>query len=99
MKHYPISRTIIPWAIEWLYYYEIWCVTGEWQGGGAHPTAKACQNSKQYQEKFSMEQKIIVDDMFISQLEDFSEEFFDYKFRQIKISKYVRLDLLIIYYI
>ncbi len=55
MKHYPISRTIIPWAIEWLYYYEIWCVTGEWQGGGAHPTAKACQNSKQYQEKFSME--------------------------------------------
>lgn len=55
MKHYPISRTIIPWAIEWLYYYEIWCVTGEWQGGGAHPTAKACQNSKKYQEKFSME--------------------------------------------
>lgn len=55
MKHYPISKTIIPWAIEWLYYYEIWCITGEWQGGGAHPTPKACQNSGKYQEKFTIE--------------------------------------------
>lgn len=29
-----ISDTIVPWAIEWLYYYEIWLVTGEWCGGG-----------------------------------------------------------------
>lgn len=26
--------TIIPWASEWLYFYEIWLVTGEWLGGG-----------------------------------------------------------------
>lgn len=32
-----ICETIIPWAIEWLYFYEIWLVTGEWQGGGEHP--------------------------------------------------------------
>lgn len=32
-----LSDTIIPWTIEWLYYYEIWLATGEWQGGGEHP--------------------------------------------------------------
>ena len=29
-----ISDTIIPWAIEWLYYYECWRLTGKWLGGG-----------------------------------------------------------------
>ena len=29
-----ISDTIIPWASEWLYYYELWLITGEWLGGG-----------------------------------------------------------------
>ena len=29
-----ISDTIIPWAIEWLYYYEYWRLTGKWLGGG-----------------------------------------------------------------
>ncbi|MBQ6181152.1 hypothetical protein [Ruminococcus flavefaciens] len=32
-----LSNTVIPWAIEWLFYYEIWLTTGEWQGGGEHP--------------------------------------------------------------
>lgn len=32
-----ISECIIPWAVEWLYYYEIWLATGEWCGGGKHP--------------------------------------------------------------
>lgn len=35
-----ISDTYIPWAIEWLYYYEIWLVTEEWCGGGIHPFSK-----------------------------------------------------------
>jgi len=34
-----ISDTIIPWAIEWLLHYEIWLSTGEWQGGGIHPSS------------------------------------------------------------
>jgi hypothetical protein len=35
-----LAKTIIPWAILWLYYYEIWMVTGEWRGGGVpHPPA------------------------------------------------------------
>lgn len=50
MKHYPLSETIIPWAIEWTYYYEIWKVTGEWKGGGDHPTDKDCKNSSKYKE-------------------------------------------------
>lgn len=29
-----IADTIIPWAIEWLYYFELWRLTGQWLGGG-----------------------------------------------------------------
>jgi hypothetical protein len=32
-----LTLTIIPWTIEWLYFYEIWLATGEWCGGGEHP--------------------------------------------------------------
>jgi hypothetical protein len=32
----PIARTIFPWLLEWLMYYEGWLATGEWQGGGTH---------------------------------------------------------------
>ncbi len=29
-----IIDTVIPWTQEWLFFYEIWLVTGEWRGGG-----------------------------------------------------------------
>ena len=29
-----IADTILLWAIEWLYYYELWIITGKWHGGG-----------------------------------------------------------------
>ena len=32
----PFSETLVPWAIEWLFHYEIWLATGEWHGGGVH---------------------------------------------------------------
>jgi hypothetical protein len=32
-----IAKTIVPWTSLWLYYYELWHVTGEWLGGGVHP--------------------------------------------------------------
>lgn len=32
-----LANTVIPWTIEWLYYYELWLTTGEWLGGGEHP--------------------------------------------------------------
>lgn len=31
-----LSRTILPWASEWLIHYEAWLFTGEWQGRGVH---------------------------------------------------------------
>lgn len=34
------AETLIPWTSLWLYYFEIWLVTGEWLGGGAHPGDK-----------------------------------------------------------
>lgn len=36
----PIADTIIPWTHLWLFHYEIWWATGEWHGGGVHPTPK-----------------------------------------------------------
>lgn len=29
-----IVETLIPWTVEWLYYYELWLATGKWLGGG-----------------------------------------------------------------
>ena len=31
-----VSKTIIPWTVEWLACYEGWLATGEWAGGGVH---------------------------------------------------------------
>ena len=28
---------IVPWISLWLFFYEIWLVTGYWKGGGIHP--------------------------------------------------------------
>lgn len=30
----PLAQTVMIWAIEWLYFYELWLITGEWLGGG-----------------------------------------------------------------
>lgn len=32
-----ISRSTVPWTIDWLYFYELWSLTGKWLGGGRHP--------------------------------------------------------------
>jgi hypothetical protein len=32
-----LADTIVPWASEWLMYYEIWKSTGTWEGGGEWP--------------------------------------------------------------
>ena len=36
-----IADTIVPWTAEWLVYYEIWLMTGEWYGGGDWPPRRA----------------------------------------------------------
>jgi hypothetical protein len=32
-----VADTLIPWAIEWLFYFEAWLIDGVWRGGGRHP--------------------------------------------------------------
>lgn len=29
-----IASVVVPWASEWLYYYEMWLIDGQWRGGG-----------------------------------------------------------------
>jgi hypothetical protein len=36
-----IADTIIPWAIDWLFFFERWLDTGEWEGGGRHPERRS----------------------------------------------------------
>ena len=31
-----IADTYVPWAMEWLVFFELWLATGEWLGGGEH---------------------------------------------------------------
>ncbi|MCX7648982.1 MAG: hypothetical protein N2050_00325 [Flavobacteriales bacterium] len=35
------TKTIIPWACEWLCHYELWVCTGIWHGGGIHHETEA----------------------------------------------------------
>lgn len=40
-KSKPLARTVVFWAYEWLYHYEIWLGTDDdWKGGGVHPFSK-----------------------------------------------------------
>lgn len=32
-----IADTTVPWAAQWLYYYELWHHDGKWRGGGVGP--------------------------------------------------------------
>lgn len=43
---FSIASTIVPWAAEWLYFYEAWVITGEWLGGGRHPQKKEISEEK-----------------------------------------------------
>lgn len=39
--HMYIAHTTVPWTSEWLFYYELWLVTGQWNGGGHEPQGDA----------------------------------------------------------
>jgi hypothetical protein len=32
------SKTVLPWAAIWLYFYELWLDTGHWLGPSSHPS-------------------------------------------------------------
>ena len=40
-----ISKTIVPWTLDWLACYELWLMTDKWTGGGRHPTPRPEQES------------------------------------------------------
>jgi hypothetical protein len=42
----PIATTVIPWVMSWLLDYEIWHATGQWYGGGIHPTVSSRTTKK-----------------------------------------------------
>jgi hypothetical protein len=42
-----IAETVIPWASQWLFFYEYWQITGEFKGPGRHPERRRdrCQTT------------------------------------------------------
>lgn len=40
------TDTFIPWAMEWIFYFEVWLYTGEWSGGGKHPQQSQAKTNK-----------------------------------------------------
>lgn len=42
-----IAHTTVPWTSEWLFYYELWLVTGQWSGGGHGEPNSAMPEGKQ----------------------------------------------------
>lgn len=49
----PIALTIVPWTSLWLVYYEGWLATGEWQGGGVHPSVPITIRRSRNEPRFS----------------------------------------------
>jgi hypothetical protein len=33
-EHKLLARTLVPWSMLWLLFYETWLITGRWDGGG-----------------------------------------------------------------
>lgn len=42
-RHLLFIETFVPWALEWLVYYELWRATGIWLGDGPDRTDRASQ--------------------------------------------------------
>lgn len=42
-RHMLFVDTFVPWALEWLVYYELWCATDIWHGDGVDRTDHASQ--------------------------------------------------------
>lgn len=38
-----LADSIVPWAAEWLYFYEFWLATGQWFGGGEWPPEESAE--------------------------------------------------------
>jgi hypothetical protein len=40
----PLADTFLPWAANWLFFYEVWVATGDWLGEGEHPGSRSRSN-------------------------------------------------------
>jgi len=40
MSDIPLVESVIPWAIEWTEFYELWLLSGVWYGRGEHPNPR-----------------------------------------------------------
>ena len=40
-----LAKTVIPWAVEWLWFFEDWVFTNVWSGGGIHPGPVASERA------------------------------------------------------
>lgn len=53
-----LADTVVPWASEWLFFYEIWLATGgEWMGGGIHPAGGGALSAPE-RESATIERKV-----------------------------------------
>jgi hypothetical protein len=41
-----IDQAIVPWTALWLFYFEEWLASDEWQGGGEHPSDAQSQGNR-----------------------------------------------------
>ena len=46
-----IADTTLPWAAQWLYFYELWHYDGKWRGGGVGPESIAQAEDPSYSQK------------------------------------------------
>jgi hypothetical protein len=48
-----LARTIVPWAVDWLFHFEAWLAIGEWFGGGEHPRPQESKQASRGQQRSS----------------------------------------------
>jgi hypothetical protein len=41
-----LAETFVAWTIEWLRYFELWLIDGDWRGGGKHPGEEDSSQAK-----------------------------------------------------
>lgn len=46
-RTHTIAESIIPWASTWLYFFEVWLITGDWLGGGHEVKTKKDINANE----------------------------------------------------
>lgn len=46
-----IAHTTVPWTSEWLFYYELWLTTGNWDGGGHGESSSAAGRDRNSQRR------------------------------------------------